>query len=452
VKRALAAAALVAWFVAAGTAPGLSAAYAATSPAGHRVGHVFVIVLENRNYTDAYVDNPNHYLGRDLQRRGTLLTQYYGIGHLSNPNYIAMLSGQAPNPMTQSDCQDYVDFQPEPPYVTGSGKAILDANGQAVGLGCVFPANVLTLADQLDAKHVSWRGYMEDMGNDFDREPDRCGAPASSFGTGMQDGTQKATATDQYAARHNPFVYFHSVVDDNSCTRNVMPLPHLGDDLARASTTPAFSFITPDLCSDGHDEPCADGRPGGLKSVDAFLRLWVPRITSSPAFKKDGLLVITSDESESQSSESCCGEQAGPNSPDPGIYPSGGGLGGGRIGSLVIGTCVRPGVKDATPYNHYSLLRSLEDIFEITSGGTDGKGHLGFAAADGLKSFGRDVFGGCPPTSAPDLGRRTTSGDRTSSGGGVLAATGPPAIALPGMLLVLTALGVARFARRIRKV
>jgi hypothetical protein len=433
----------------AGLLAGGSTAYGGSGVApAHHIGHVFVIVLENRDYQQAYVDNPHHYLGRDLQRRGTLLTQYYGVAHLSNPNYIAMLSGQAPNPLNQSDCQDYVDFRPSP--------AVLDGNGQAIGTGCVFPPNVLTLADQLDAKHLTWRGYMEDMGKDFEREPDRCGAPASSFGTGMKDGTQSATATDQYAARHNPFVYFHSVIDDNSCTRNVVPLPHLGDDLLRVATTPAFSFITPDLCNDGHDEPCADNkRPGGLASVDAFLRAWVPRITSSPAFRHDGLLVITSDESESQTSASCCGEQAGPNSPDPGIYPSGGGMGGGRVGALVIGTCVRAGVKDSTPYNHYSLLRSLEDVFGITTGGSDGKGHLGFAGAAGLRSFGHDVFAGCSaPSSA--VGRRTTSGDRAgaTAGGQALAATGGRSLAPLALLLLLVAAAVVRLARtsRIRKV
>ena len=56
-----------------------------------------------------------------------------------------MVSGQAPNPMTQSDCQDYVDFQPAP-AVDPRG------NGQAVGIGCVYPANVKTIADQLDRR------------------------------------------------------------------------------------------------------------------------------------------------------------------------------------------------------------------------------------------------------------------------------------------------------------
>ncbi|MEI9982901.1 MAG: hypothetical protein WDN69_06595 [Aliidongia sp.] len=60
------------------------------------------------------------------------------------------------------------------------------------------------------------------------------------------------------------------------------------------ATTPAFSFITPNLCHDGHDEPCKDGEPGGLASADVFLKQWVPVITGSPAFRKDGLLIVTS--------------------------------------------------------------------------------------------------------------------------------------------------------------
>ena len=88
---------------------------------------------------------------------------------------------------------------------------------------------------------------------------------------------------------------------------------------------------------------------------------------------------------------SCCGEQPGPTDPKPGIH----GPGGGRIGTLVIGRCVRQNHKDATPYNHYSLLRSLEDLYGLRTGGTDGKGHLGYAAAAGLKSFGKDLFAHC---------------------------------------------------------
>jgi hypothetical protein len=366
----------------------VSAHHPKTPLARLKIRHVFVVVLENESFAASYRHNPNPYLGKRLQRKGTLLTHYFGIGHESNDNYLAMISGQAPSVATQSDCQTYVDFTPSP--------APLDNDGQATGVGCVYPRNVKTLPDQLKHKHISWAGYMEDMGNDLSREPSRCGEPAASAGSGMPDGTQKAAADDQYAARHNPFVYFHSLIDSGSCHRHVVPLAHLQYDLRKVKHTPRFSFITPNLCNDGHDAPCAGkdsagGNSGGLVSVDNFLKLWVPRIKHSPAYRHGGLLIITSDESTTSDDKSCCGEKPGPNSPKPGIN----GPGGGRVGTLMIGRCVRKGATDAKPYNHYSLLRSLEDLYGVRRGGSDRKGHLGFAGAHGLRPFGPDVFRKC---------------------------------------------------------
>jgi hypothetical protein len=389
-KAALVAAAAAA-AVTAAVAPATAGTTTHAGPAGPALGirHVFVIVLENEDYAASYEHNANPYLGRILQRQGTLLTNYYGTGHVSLDNYVAMMSGQAPNAMTQSDCDRYVDFEPAP--------AVIGPSGQAVGQGCVFPANVKTLADQLSSAHLTWHGYMEDMGNTAGRETSRCGQPGPPAGLGTSDDTQTATAKDQYAARHNPFVYFHSLLDSGACTRNVTPLPQLARDLKSVRTTPSFSFITPNLCDDGHDAPCkgkdAKGsNAGGLTSIDHFLSVWVPRIEASPAFKKDGLLVITTDEANVTSDASaCCGELPGPNSPMPGIY----GQGGGRIGTLLLGRCIAHGKKVSTDYNHYSLLRSFEDLFGIRSGGSDGRGHLGYAGASGLTAFGRDVFSAC---------------------------------------------------------
>jgi hypothetical protein len=358
------------------------------------IRHVFVIVLENEDYEASYGATAHPYLGRVLPAKGTILTQYHAIAHVSQPNYIAMVSGQGPNPVTQSDCQQYVDFVPSPAVFDPRG------NGQALGIGCVYPAEVQTLPEQLTAKGLSWRGYMEDMGATPSREPARCGQPGDPALPGVRDQTQSATADDQYAARHNPFVYFHSLLDSGACARNVVPITALVHDLDRISTTRNLSFITPNLCNDGHDEPCVGkdakgSTAGGFTSVDNFLKVWVPRILRSPAFQKDGLLVITTDEAEVSDATACCDEPIGPDSPMPGIT----GPGGGRTGALLIGRCVVPGSKVSTPYNHYSLLRSLEDLFHITRGGADGRGHLGYAGADGLRSFGRDVFRGCPTTS-----------------------------------------------------
>ena len=128
-----------------------------------------------------------------------------------------------------------------------------------VGQGCVYPSSVKTVADQLTAAHKTWRGYMEDMGNTPTRESRTCGHPAID----TQDNTQNATAADQYAARHNPFVYFHSLLDSGACaTATTSPLTALTKDLAKVSTTRNLSYITPNLCDDGHDSPCVDGSPG----------------------------------------------------------------------------------------------------------------------------------------------------------------------------------------------
>ena len=69
-------------------------------------------------------------------------------------------------------------------------------------------------------------------------------------------------------------------------------------------------------------------------------------------------------------------------------------LGGGDVGMVLISKFNKPGSTVSTFYNHYSFLRSLEDLFSVAkaSPGLDGKGHLGFAAQAGLKAFGSDVF------------------------------------------------------------
>jgi phosphatidylinositol-3-phosphatase len=338
------------------------------------IRHVFVIVLENHSFINTFGDKTwGPYLARTLTRQGALLTNYYGIGHASLDNYIAMISGQPPNEDTQADCGTYTQFK-----MRQKG---LDPYGQAIGRGCVYPASVKTLADQLEAKGFTWRAYLEDMGRDPSRENRTCAHPK----IGVQDNTQQATIGDQYAAKHNPFVYFHSIIDDRArCDSHVVSLDKLPGDLG--SSAPNFSFIVPNLCNDGHDIPCIDHRTGGLTTIDPFLARWVLQILGSRDFKRDGLLVITFDEAASQrggeDSAACCGEEPMPGSTwQPGVN----GPGGGRIGAVLLSPQIRPGTLSAVPYNHYSLLRSIEDLF--------GLAHLAMANGTSLTSFGKDVFG-----------------------------------------------------------
>src|SRR5262249_31177582 len=152
-------------------------------------------------------------------------------------------------------------------------------------------------------------------------------------------------AGDMYATRHNPFVYFHSIIDSPACTANVIDLMNLDADLQSVETTPNFSFITPNTCHDGHDEPCVDGPPGGLVSADQFLSQVAPKILDSPAFKADGLLIITVDEGELTNTAACCKTPPAPNTEKPGIS----GPGGGRIGTLLVSPRVRANTIDSTP-------------------------------------------------------------------------------------------------------
>ncbi len=388
------------------------------------IKHVFVITMENKNFTDTFgTSTQDPYLQKTLVPQGALLNEYYGTGHVSLDNYVAMLSGQPSTAETQSDCFKGFNDVVSVGTTSDDYKLVISKDG----LGCVYPKEVKTLANQLDEIKLSWKGYMGDMGNDPTREAAACGHPR----IGEIDNTQGAQAPtaavpkgDQYATRHDPFVYFHSIIDDQTyCESHVVNLDAaLENDLKALDTTANFTFITPSLCDDGHDgdgtgaKPCVDGRPGGLASIDAFLKKWIPIIEASPAYQKDGLIIVNFDESAdivpagqvvdpvtgktvvtlNLPGDSCCSQQSGPNvtRPADAILPVSPtvdyklhyqGVGGDRTGALMLSKFIKPGTVSSTPYNHYSMLRSLEDIFQT-------QGHLGYANDKNLATFGDDIF------------------------------------------------------------
>jgi len=343
------------------------AADAATATSKPPIKHVFVINLENKSFDETWgTTSEAPYLSQTLKAQGAFLSDYYAIGHVSLDNYIAEISGQGPSKQTQSDCiGSYSEF-----VSTGTG-----ALQQALGDGCVYPKTVKTIADQLTAKKLTWKGYMEDMAT-----------PCKHPVIGTKDDSVVATATNGYATRHNPFVYFHSIIDSPSCAANDVPLTALTTDLASLRTTANYSMITPNLCNDGHDARCPDGSTGGLTSANTWLQTWVPKILASPAFKKDGLLMVTFDEAEptgtTADASACCTKAAPPNVPNASLIPPG--PGGGKIGAVLVSPFIKAGTTSSTPYNHYAMLCSMENIFGLT--------RLGFAGEPGLKCFGSDVY------------------------------------------------------------
>jgi hypothetical protein len=365
VRRALLAGLLAALGVA------LSASASVAAPIGgtSQVRHVFVLVLENESAAVTFGrSSPAPYLAKTLTAKGTFVPNYYGVGHSSLDNYLAMISGQAPNASTQADCGVFANFTTTGP---------LGSFGQQPGNGCVYPSDVPTLPGQLAAAGFSWRSYDQDMGADPTRESATCGHPV----VGQPDHTEAATPTDMYASRHDPFVYFHSIIDNTAlCDSHVVNLTQLPRNLSSVASTRNYTFITPNLCDDGHDATCANAQSGGLAAADAFLKTWVPKITASQAFTEDGLLIIIFDEAAPSDASSCCGEIPGPGAAQPGNT----GPGGGRTGAVILSPCIAPGTVTNTGYDHYTMLGSVESIFGLK--------HLGYAGLPGSKYFGSDIY------------------------------------------------------------
>jgi hypothetical protein len=142
------------------------------------------------------------------------------------------------------------------------------------------------------------------------------------------------------------------------------------------------------------------GAPGGLTSANLFLEKWIPMIQASEAYKHDGLIIVTFDESGytltvnssggfviSFQGQTCCSEMPGPNlAPYPqsstfGPYTlSFGSYGGDRTGAVLLSPLLKAGTVSNVPFNHYSMLKSLEDNFRTSS-------YLGYAGQPGLISF-----------------------------------------------------------------
>jgi hypothetical protein len=370
------------------TAVAISSGSAAAAPSAFKlpkITHVWNILLENEDYASTFGSPAaDPYLATTLRSKGALLKNYYGTGHHSNDNYLALASGQPPNPSTQADCQTFSNF------TDGTNE-----NGIESGAGCVYPAGIKTIGNQLTAAGHSWKAYEQDMGNDPARESAACGHPT----VGSADGTEKAEPGDGYATRHDPFVYFHAVINKQAfCNKHVVALgtasgvmpqsalpgeTGLASDLKKSATTPAYSFITPNLCADGHDYPCVNttGHGSALKDIDAFLKTWVPMIRNSPAYKSGGLIEITFDESDGPNSDSsaCCGETPGPTGVEPGLT----GPGGGKVGAVLLSPYIKPGTTTTRAYNHYSTLATDERLFGLPKLGD---------ARTVTTTFGKDVF------------------------------------------------------------
>jgi phospholipase C len=315
-----------------GTAGAASTASAATTGLEGipHFSHIVVLVLENESFATTWGAGSVAAYLNSLRSQGVLADHYYATGHQSLDNYIAMVSGQPDQPATGSDC------------------AALNLYDCVQGQSAM--AGGRNLADQIEDAGLSWKGYMDAMPSPcFHGDYSPSAPPPDPY-----QGNSTTPPAYNYADRHNPFLYFADIIGNASrCQAHVVPYSALAADLAN-DTLPVFSFITPDTCHDGHDNPCAGATTGGLAAADLWLSQNLPPIISYVQ-SHNGLLLVTFDEGSSTDTSGCC--TGGPGG-RPGV--------GGRVGLLALSRSVPSGGVVTTPYDHASLLRTIEGSLGIS--------------------------------------------------------------------------------------
>ncbi len=253
-----------------------------TSTTSTAIKHVFMIWMENKSYTQVWNTSSTPYI-TSLGKSYVRATNYYAITHPSLPNYLDFFGGS--NYGITTDC---------------SPSSTCHINAKSLG-------------DTLEAKALKWKAYEESM-------PSPC----------------YLTTSGNYAPKHNPPVYFDDIrTNTTRCDSHDVPFSQFSTDIAAASTTPNFAFITPNLCNDMHS--CS------ISTGDNWLKSHVPTILNSPACTSyKCLLVITWDEDSGSS--------------------------GNHVLTIFAGSGAKTGgLTSAVKYTHYSLLRTVEYIFGLST-------------------------------------------------------------------------------------
>jgi hypothetical protein len=328
------------------------------------VKRIFVIMLENHSQSTV-IGDPNAPFITSLANKFGEATNYYGVTHPSQPNYVAAITGQLDITKMNDNATNTYD--------------------------------VRNLVDQLESHHKTWGAYMDTMpyaGYTGAIYPDAAALPPSGAAL--------------YTNKHNPFVLMDDVRNNPKRLSHIKPYTDLAKDL-NSRHAPDFVWISPNQCNDmhggvyvtvaGHPEtPCPygstvdDPNDAALKQkADAFVKSAVDTIRHSKAWTGNSVIFILTDESDFSGTATetdlwsdvsgCCdspGYGSAPGLPDGyvlidnGSHPWSGPFGGGLIPAIVVTRHGVRGIKDDTPYNHYSLLRTIEQVWHL--------GYLGYAA------------------------------------------------------------------------
>jgi phosphatidylinositol-3-phosphatase len=280
------------------------------SHAGRGFDHVFIIMMENTGY-DTLVGSPNAPFINFAAATTGLATNYFGVTHPSQPNYIAATSGAL--------------------------NGVPDDNDITV--------DVPNIVDQLESNHKTWKAYMQSYS--------LCGSPLDH-----------ACGNQLYERKHNPFISYQDVQTNPARVANIVDFSQFATDLA-SNTVPDYVWISPDQCNDMHGragattaDPCDFSQiPALIAAGDAFLLNTVNAIMTSKAWTGDSVIFITWDESDfTNNGPFGFGDTSGCCDANPG---------GGHVLTLVIANALRFTRSSDDPFNHYSMLATIEDSWKL---------------------------------------------------------------------------------------
>ena len=273
--------------------------------------HVFVIMMENTGY-DALIGNPNAPFVNTAAAKYGLATNYFGVTHPSQPNYIAATSG--------------------------STNGVANDNDTTI--------NVPNIVDQLQAHSKTWKAYMQSYA--------LCNTPLDH-----------ACGNQLYERKHNPFISYQDVQSNPERVAHIVDFSQFATDLAN-NEVPDYVWISPDQCHDMHGRAATPADPCDFSQVqsliatgDAFLSNTVSEIMSSRAWTGNSVIFITWDESDFTGS----GFQGFGD--DRGCCDSVPGMGGGNVVTLVISHSDHATRTSDVAYNHYSMLATIEDGWHL---------------------------------------------------------------------------------------
>jgi phospholipase C len=319
------------------TAAGLSGVSSASPTASPQKAiphyqHIVEIMMENTSY-GTIIGNSNAPNINTLASTYGLATDYFGVTHPSEPNYLANIAG------------DYFGIQDDNQFYCTPALATTDPN--CGGTTVNHTIDVPNLADQLTGAGKTWKGYFQSL--------PPAPAPGDLVMTGPNANGPYAfkypsNAVALYASKHNPFLNFTGT---QGTLANMVPDTQLATDL-KNNKLPNFSLIVPDQCHDMHGTSGCSDENGLISAGDTYVGNTVAAIMDSKAWTMGrDAIVVTWDEDDysdqGQPGTGCCGA-------DPG---------GGHVVTIVITNKGSYPVTDGTAYNHYSLLRSYEAAFGL---------------------------------------------------------------------------------------